>query len=53
MDVIRQDAIWFDFFYTELTPSLRRGEICGLIATEILLALDPPQSASSRSSYKS
>ncbi len=31
MDVIRQDAIWYDFFYTELTTGLRRGEICGLM----------------------
>lgn len=31
MDVIRQDAIWYDFFYSELTAGLRRGEICGLM----------------------
>ena len=31
MDVIRQDAIWCDFFYTELTTGLRRGEICALM----------------------
>ena len=31
MDVIRQDAIWYDFFYTELTTGLRRGEICSLM----------------------
>ena len=30
MDAIRQDAVWYDFFYTELTTGLRRGEICGL-----------------------
>ena len=30
MDVIRQDELWYDFFYTELTTGLRRGEICGL-----------------------
>ncbi|MDD4414977.1 MAG: site-specific integrase [Oscillospiraceae bacterium] len=30
MDAIRQDEIWYDFFYTELTTGLRRGEICGL-----------------------
>lgn len=27
---IQTDAIWYDFFYTELTTGLRRGEICGL-----------------------
>lgn len=31
MDVIQRDAIWCDFFYTELTTGLRRGEICGLM----------------------
>ena len=30
MKAIRDDASWFDFFYTELTTGLRRGEICGL-----------------------
>ncbi|WP_243413982.1 hypothetical protein [Oscillibacter sp. CU971] len=30
MKVITGDEIWFDFFYTELTTGLRRGEICGL-----------------------
>jgi integrase len=30
MDTIEQDEIWYDFFYTELTTGLRRGEICGL-----------------------
>ena len=28
--VIQADPIWHDFFYTELTTGLRRGEICGL-----------------------
>ena len=27
---IDKDEIWRDFFYTELTTGLRRGEICGL-----------------------
>ncbi len=27
---IQTDALWYDFFYTELTTGLRRGEICGL-----------------------
>ena len=27
---IRGDPIWHDFFYTELTTGLRRGELCGL-----------------------
>jgi len=31
MDVIQRDVIWYDFFYTELTTGLRRGEICGLM----------------------
>lgn len=30
MERIRQDEQWYDFFYTELTTGLRRGEICGL-----------------------
>ncbi len=30
MKVIVEDEIWHDFFYTELTTGLRRGEICGL-----------------------
>ena len=31
MEAVRQDAVWYDFFYTELTTGLRRGEICGLM----------------------
>ena len=27
---VDKDEIWRDFFYTELTTGLRRGEICGL-----------------------
>ena len=30
MQVIAEDEIWYDLFYTELTTGLRRGEICGL-----------------------
>lgn len=30
MNTIRADTVWYDFFYTELTTGLRRGEICGL-----------------------
>ena len=30
MKVIAEDKVWCDFFYTELTTGLRRGEICGL-----------------------
>ena len=30
LDVVRQDEVWSDFFYTELTTGMRRGEICGL-----------------------
>ena len=29
--VIEKDEIWHDFFYTELTTGLRRGEICSLM----------------------
>ncbi len=28
--VVKQDPLWSDFFYTELTTGMRRGEICGL-----------------------
>lgn len=31
MEAIEDDAVWRDFFYTELTTGLRRGEICGLM----------------------
>ncbi len=30
MEVIKNDEKWYDFFYTELTTGLRKGEICGL-----------------------
>lgn len=30
IQIIRQDEKWYDFFYTEITTGLRRGEICGL-----------------------
>jgi integrase len=30
LSVARADKAWSDFFYTELTTGLRRGEICGL-----------------------
>ncbi len=30
MQIIAEDEVWYDFFYTELTTGLRRGEICGL-----------------------
>ena len=30
MEAIQKDDVWHDFFYTELTTGLRRGEICGL-----------------------
>ena len=30
MNVIKEDNFWYDFFYTEITTGLRRGEICGL-----------------------
>ncbi len=31
MEEIKQDEVWHEFFYTELTTGLRRGEICGLM----------------------
>ncbi len=31
MEAIQSDEIWHDFFYTELTTGLRRGELCGLM----------------------
>lgn len=30
MDAIKRDELWYDFFYTEITTGLRRGELCGL-----------------------
>lgn len=30
MEAIRNEPLWYDFFYTEITTGLRRGEICGL-----------------------
>ena len=30
MEAIREEPIWYDFFYTEITTGLRQGEICGL-----------------------
>ena len=30
LEVAKQDPVWSDFFYTELTTGLRLGEICGL-----------------------
>ena len=30
IEAIREEPMWYDFFYTEITTGLRRGEICGL-----------------------
>lgn len=30
IEVIKTDNQWYDFFYTEITTGLRKGEICGL-----------------------
>ena len=30
MDAIRNEPLWYDLFYTEITTGLRLGEICGL-----------------------
>ena len=29
-EAVRKDPLWCDFFFTEITTGLRRGEICGL-----------------------
>jgi len=34
LTAIKADEFWYDFFYTELTTGLRRGEICGLMWTD-------------------
>ncbi len=34
LEVVKQDPVWSDFFYTELTTGMRRGEICGLRWTD-------------------
>ena len=34
LEVVRQDKVWYDFFYTELTTGMRRCEICGLRWTD-------------------
>jgi len=35
MRVVAEDEVWCDFFYTKLTTGLRRGEICGLMWTDL------------------
>ena len=30
MEAIRKEPLWYDFFYTEITTGMRKGEICGL-----------------------
>ncbi len=30
MEAIKEDELWYDFFYTEITTGLRKGELCGL-----------------------
>ena len=47
MEEIRKDPIWYDFFYTELTTGLRKGEICGLMWSDF----DSKQGTLSRSPH--
>ena len=35
LSAVKQDPIWYDFFYTELTTGLRLGEICGLMWSDL------------------
>lgn len=35
--VLKEDTLWYDFFYTELTTGLRKGEICSLRWTDLNL----------------
>ena len=30
LQTVREDPVWYPFFYTELTTGLRKGELCGL-----------------------
>ena len=34
MEVIKQEPLWHDLFYTAITTGLRRGELCGLMWTD-------------------
>ena len=34
MEIIQEDTLWHDFFYTEIMTGLRRGELCGLMWTD-------------------
>ena len=45
MEEIRKDPIWSDFFYTELTTGLRKGEICGLMCPTLTASRGPSPSA--------
>lgn len=38
MAEVAKDPFWYDFFYTEMTTGLRRGEICGLIWSDFASA---------------
>ena len=35
LDAVREDKIWGDFFYVELTTGLRRGELLALLWTDL------------------
>lgn len=35
MEAIKNEPLWYDFFYTEITTGLRQGEICGLKWTDL------------------
>ena len=45
LEVLKQDPQWYDFFYTELTTGMRRGEICGLMPARLVPA--PPTTGNS------
>ena len=45
MEIVRQDSVWYDIFYRELTTGLRRGEICGSSGQTSMRRMEPSGSA--------